>query len=204
MWKLLLSLFFVDWVLAVPPPIFARYPTFWNQLHYVENQAEPASQIPEEGWSTNPKSGKEVARVWDWMHVLLWGSYRAGSPGHTPDHQTWILALGIPKKRNRGLHAQRASWVGIGCTFPGECSPFSPKTPFVPENHGYACACQNSRVVVWSTPTDESTHSCMIIGIGAPVNEARLKGGSVRDVFFSPDRIIVSHSPRASDSEEVC
>ncbi len=43
------NLFFVDWFLAVQPPIFARCPTFWNQLSLVESRTEPASQIPEEG-----------------------------------------------------------------------------------------------------------------------------------------------------------
>jgi hypothetical protein len=42
----------VDRVLAVPPPFFARCPIFRNQLSHFENRTEPASQIPEEGWST--------------------------------------------------------------------------------------------------------------------------------------------------------
>ncbi len=46
--------FFVDWVLAVPRPNFARCPIFRNQSIHVVNRTEPASQIPEEGWSTNP------------------------------------------------------------------------------------------------------------------------------------------------------
>ncbi len=40
---------FVDRVLAVLPPIFARCPIFRNQSSHVANQAEPASHIPEEG-----------------------------------------------------------------------------------------------------------------------------------------------------------
>jgi hypothetical protein len=41
--------FFVDWVQAVPQPIFAMCPIFRNQSSHVENQTEPASRIPEEG-----------------------------------------------------------------------------------------------------------------------------------------------------------
>ncbi len=41
--------FFVDWVLAVLSPIFARCTIFRNQSSHVENRTEPASQIPEEG-----------------------------------------------------------------------------------------------------------------------------------------------------------
>jgi hypothetical protein len=47
--------------------------------------------------------------------------------------------------RNRGFQVQRASSVRIGCTpgrvllhSPGKCSRFPPKTPFAPENCGYA------------------------------------------------------------------
>jgi hypothetical protein len=46
------TFFFVDRVLAVPPPFFARCPIFRNHSSHVENRTEPASQIPEEGWST--------------------------------------------------------------------------------------------------------------------------------------------------------
>jgi hypothetical protein len=42
----------VDRVLAVTPLIFARCPIFRNQSSHVENRTEPASQIAEEGWST--------------------------------------------------------------------------------------------------------------------------------------------------------
>jgi hypothetical protein len=55
-WSLVCQLFSfcVDQVLAVSPPIFARCPIFQNQSSHVENRTEPASQIPEEGRSTNP------------------------------------------------------------------------------------------------------------------------------------------------------
>jgi hypothetical protein len=46
--------FFVDPILAVPPPIFARRQIFWNQLSHFSNRTEPANQIPEEKWSTDP------------------------------------------------------------------------------------------------------------------------------------------------------
>jgi hypothetical protein len=41
--------FFVVQVLAVQPPSFASCLNFWNQSSHVENQTEPASQIPEVG-----------------------------------------------------------------------------------------------------------------------------------------------------------
>ncbi len=48
-------------------------------------------------------------------------------PGNlwTPDHQTRILALGIPKKRNRGFQVRRASSAATGCTFPGSAAALS-------------------------------------------------------------------------------
>ncbi len=52
--------FIVDGLLAVPPPFFARCPIFRNQSSHFENQTEPASQIPEEGWSTQSLERKGV------------------------------------------------------------------------------------------------------------------------------------------------
>lgn len=55
-WNYFIYLFFVGLVLAVPPPIFARYLIFWNQLSHLffSNRTKPVCQIPEDDSQSVP------------------------------------------------------------------------------------------------------------------------------------------------------
>jgi hypothetical protein len=86
--------FFVVGVLAVSPPFFARCPIFRNQSCHIENQTEPASQIPEELGVKHPipRVEKGVPGFGIERAPSREGVRRASPPGAL-DHQATPAAL---------------------------------------------------------------------------------------------------------------